>query len=960
MVRRRVGIALAGMLALGLAGWLLLSRGPEVDDADPGSRPASSVAAPDRGFSRELPEDAPFQQATEPGASRPLDAPHAVNVAQLADPAGLRVTGRTLDAAGAPLAGADVLLAHSDHPASLAHAARTTSAADGRFVLVLAGDDASVLFGQNGWLVAEHGGTDSYAGTLGTLGPGELDVGDIVLARGAGLRGRVLSPDGTPLPGAAVGVQVFSHPLRQLATGPDGRFAFAGLPPGEARLSLEADAAREVALTALTLQLGRVLDVGDVLLDQGLCLEGIVLDASGKPCTQAYVRAERVIPPAPERDGTIERTGRAMGQQWVDEAGHFLLPGLAEGEFELLAWAHGQSVSVTMVQAGERQLVVQLAAPANFVLELRDLRTEAPVEKAELSFGVNLVFRNRTTLGLGNTLAVVHGAEAQLPAGSWSVAGSFERSVTVFVQAEGYSPTSVEAPILPPGGSFVQRLRLQPTLHVRGLVVDPAGEPVAEATVQLAPTAGPCVGMGTRMVTTDAIGRFELAGAGRGTWRIWAYHRTECPRHTAGDLEITDQDLDGVVLRLLPGATITGSALTTQGLAVKDARVGAWCVRMLPVPDRPVPRATVVFDAEPASPRAETRADASGAFTLANLPPGEYLVAAALPWDEWFSERLRKLAETPATGAPDAEGVLRIRVDSGDERHVNLPLPHPASVHGTITVGGKPAPAARVAAVSGSGSAWTIVRAVDVAAGGAYELDDLPPFEGAVIATVPGEVGLRFGKVSLQAGDEAAVDLDFGGPGVSGRVLESVSRRAAPEVLVHVGLVQAANPAADPSVVFGQALGVLAQTAQLRSTGVRADESGRFRVPHLTAGTWQARAEDPRWFAENTVTFEVKADWTPDDIELLVKSGAVVEGRARWALGGPAGDEVEVGLYSPVENTVFRWANAKAGAYRLEGLRAGVYELRVRHMAVGGVVIHTEPVTLREGEQRTLDLTLKD
>ena len=153
-----------------------------------------------------------------------------------------RLSGRVLaDADGGPVPGVTVTAraveAWDPVPAT------ATSAADGSYELSeIGGGDVRVFAVGGGWISkgmtdVREGGYNPLVTTVPIEGKGTFDV---VVTRGGRVEGRVLSPDGTPHPGATV-TPTLTGNARQMgwllasliaASGAAGEFVVEGLPPG--------------------------------------------------------------------------------------------------------------------------------------------------------------------------------------------------------------------------------------------------------------------------------------------------------------------------------------------------------------------------------------------------------------------------------------------------------------------------------------------------------------------------------------------------------------------------------------------------------------------------------------------------------------------------------------------------------------------------------------------------------
>lgn len=212
-------------------------------------------------------------------------------------------------------------------------------------------------------------------------------------------------------------------------------------------------------------------------------------------------------------------------------------------------------------------------------------------------------------------------------------AGRFVRAIDgeghhfVEVWADGYLPTRREAQ-LTTGRTTELALALRPGVTVRGVVVDRAGSPVADAWVALQPTAplGPATLPDECGAGTDADGRFVLPTVAAGSYTLLVDHPAY-PR-----LVRPDSWFGGA-------ATATDQRLVLAGGAAVTGFVRPW------QPDR---TGEVVFTrTDGPSRRARIRDD--GSYHLEGLTPGPYRVAVQ-SGRATTAARIAELLAAAATG----------------------------------------------------------------------------------------------------------------------------------------------------------------------------------------------------------------------------------------------------------------------------------------------------------------------
>jgi hypothetical protein len=401
------------------------------------------------------------------------------------------------------------------------------------------------------------------------------------------------------------------------------------------------------------------------------------------------------------------------------------------------------------------------AVPPPPALPIRLVAPRPPVDDRPASFegrvvsaatGIGIAGADLTFSRAGaaaSTRAGPDGAFTFVPpvTGRWLLAAVSAAGFLPFAPEWGHSPVQLEAR----AGQHVRGLEihLAPAVELTGEVVDPEGRPVAGAEVRLLGTASEAalLPVADRFVS-GPDGRFTFA-APEGTV-LEATRPGFLPgRAELGPLERVNRkvviELGGRHVAPLPAAAISGEVvLGPEGRPAEGALVSA---------TRMGPRS--VGDA----PSAQSVTGADGLFTLRDLTPGRYRVAAHAD------------GRAPAS----LRGIL-----AGAEA-LRLELTAGSSLRGCVRDASSGAPVAPFTVMvfeRRSALGRVAQRSLSVVEpGGCYALDDLTPGPAAVVFSAPGYAPSEETRVDLPAaGGEAVVDgrLVAGGR-LTGRVIDDAT-----------------------------------------------------------------------------------------------------------------------------------------------------------------------------------------
>jgi protocatechuate 3,4-dioxygenase beta subunit len=527
------------------------------------------------------------------------------------------------------------------------------------------------------------------------------------------------------------------------------------------------------------------------------------------------------------------------------------------------------------------------------------------------------------------------------------------------------------------------------------------GTPLRRAQIQLSSPQ-----TGSRVLTTDAEGRFEFGNLAAGQYTLMAtkvgYLRAQYgqrgplgPLDSGRPIELGElQKLDGVDLQLVRGGVITGLLVDEFGEPVPDASVQALRYQFVNGQRRLVRAGRVA------------QTNDIGEFRIFGLFPGKYYIsgipptAAAAPTQgvslpvapaanqapRAMRAGVESLEPTPDAsagyaptyypGTPSVADAHLVTIGAGDEVHgVRFPLVAARlfRIAGTIRDSrGSPVdlPAIELLPVSGAPVPMRARARATPLGQGAFTLDDVPP----------GEYVLQVRTMNRAAGVPESADLQVM---VDGNDVDNLVVTTSPGAIVSGRILVKSGRAANLSSAIVSALRLEASTtvAGMAKPAAQVRADGSFEVRNVSGVVFRI-APTPPGLSLSAVRFE-GVDIT--DRPYRFKGGGVsgleieltdelthVSGTVSDERGEPARDYAVVVFADDVERwgpyTRFvRAAHADAaGEFAVEGLPPGRYlAAAVDHLQRGAeadpdlleqLKARATSITLRAGEKQRLTL----
>ena len=712
--------------------------------------------------------------------------------------------------------------------------------------------------------------------------------------RGWRIAGRVVREDGSrpgtvgPVEGALVRLSSpprssseAAGPVRDLRTGPDGRFEIDRV-SGKRRMRLDIDAPPS-AYRRLGFQLGELQgsgsrDLGDVLLEPASTLTVRLIGPGGEPAAGGRVLSGRKAPPG---STFLAYLGLAEARLEAVEKdpGVYLLERAPPGRQTLHAAAPG---------CAERRAEVNLPRKSPLVLRLAE---GGRISGRVLGAAAEGVAKARLEVLDGP------GARELAPRAETDATGRFlfdallEGEYVIGVEADGFADTRLRSIA---SGTEGLEVVLEAAAILAGKVVAGSEEdPVAGVELVLRDREGV-----TWTESSDELGRFRFHGLRGGVHELVASHPLFAPaRETALELSAGARVVDHVI-RLEAGFTAAGT--------VADAESG-----------EPIGDAEVTLAGKGGSaPTRTARSDATGAFKVKGLPAGKYEVRAIA--------RGFLRSKQPALELPD-----------GGVKDLGIALERGGSISGRVLDDrGKPLSSALVqpSMAFTTDAEWNAASesiagiGVETDAEGRYRLEGLPPHGAYLIqASAGGFAPVRSTRIQVgRKQDVTSVDLVLRpGGGIRGRITDSDGKP------IPGATLQAEAAAESEEHRVYTALDAIGKEALT-------DAAGEYALSPLGPGLYEVKASAGGYIPAARAGVEVGAGGAAEGVDFILEKGRTLAGTVVDADGsGIAGAEVVV-------EGEGRARTGAGGRFSVKGLRGGGATVRAQKRGYAAAELEIE------------------
>lgn len=531
---------------------------------------------------------------------------------------------------------------------------------------------AMVFGGPEGRLTVEVDGDNDVGGLLLTLKREDPSAGKKKDPEQKNLEGRVVAPDGSAAAGVTVqatsGMNLpsgdFMPQSKSATTDEDGVFKLAGLTKDSYDLKVKSPLGNG-GETGVRPEQNNVL----IRLAPPTRLRGQVLNQAGDAVAGCAVTLK-----APGGGGfdLTALMGMGGGEESVntDEFGFFEFPNVEEGEYSLDAKSRTEGTGSTdtfSVVPGRDLLdfVIRLTPGVGFSGAVYD-SAGATVAGATVSL--------RASGGLGDSFAQFMpgmqgsaGSATSGDNGEYSILRVAPGTYTLSAQHADFAPTTIKDVVVETGrnvtgfdvvlnmGGCVEGVVLQDGVAKAGIMVQMVG-----------------VG-GMQMVQTDEEGRFEKCGIPEGSYVVQAVDPSGIFGGDLSNMRVQQKNIE-----VLEGQTTVVDFGPTEGTVTVTGQIsgplGSLTTVTLRRPGGPAPEELDPLDMEAQMEAAvfqagTAMADASGAFVMEGVEPGEYFLEVLT-----INMNMMDL-DSMANMDPTPQIRMEVKIEAGKEAHYELAMP---------------------------------------------------------------------------------------------------------------------------------------------------------------------------------------------------------------------------------------------------------------------------------------------
>jgi hypothetical protein len=777
-----------------------------------------------------------------------------------------------------------------------------------------------------------HKNAPSFAtATAVTVTAGQdLTAISATLVKGATISGKVTAPAGVVLSNVYVTASAAGSQWQtggQSSVAPDGSYKITGLPAGSFKIQFSAmnsgaltqwhsNAASFDAATALSVTAGQDLTGINATMVKGATISGKVTFPAG---SVPYVYAKAVSTGSQYQsgqsflvgpDGSYKITGLTAGsykvqfsgsdgavlEQWYKNAASF-------DTAAAVAVAAGQDltgVSVTMVKAAS--ISGKVTAPAGVTLSRVSVNSMSTTAQSQVqqsavvapdgSYRIAGLQAGSYKLGFSgwNT-----GAQEQ-----WYPNATSPDKATVLTLATSQQLTGINATLVK-GATISGKVTAPAGTNLATVFVSAAsaasqGQPAQTASV--APD-------GTYKITGLFAGSYKLQFSGSNDGALAQWYANAASFDTAKAATVsTGQDLTGINVTLVKGATISGKVTAPAGVDVARIYVSVWSASVLAQMGQPASLA------------------ADGSYKVVGLPAGSY----RLQFSGWASGAVEQW-HLNATSPYQATAVT---VTAGqDLTGVNATLIKGATISGKVTVPAGVNPSnilvsATPAASQDQGSRYNDAVSPD----GSYTIIGLPAgpyklsFRGGMSGTLEqwyngGSSFATATPVTVAAGQDLA--------GINATVIKGATISGKVTAPIGVELRKTVLYGATVAATEVQVYPAGSSTTQIARADVAADGTSFDTARALTVTAGQALTGiNPALVAGSTISGKVTGGGANTPVSVLNASGTVLKNGYAGADGTYSVSGLAAGSYKVAFNRASGQSVAEAQFYNNKPESAGV------------------------------------